>query len=92
MNAILLLSIGIILTTLLSLLLYQLSRNKSHWLMKYIPSVAAALSIGIVYLKMIFISQSYEPITDIVLMIILSFVLGVSLLSAILIEFISKKV
>ncbi|GGD25903.1 hypothetical protein [Pontibacillus salipaludis] len=92
MNAILLLFIGIIMITLLSLLFYKLSRNKSHWLMKYIPSIAAALSFGIVYLKMIFISQSYEPITDIVLMIILSFVFGVSLLAAILIDLVRRKV
>ncbi|WP_345239352.1 hypothetical protein [Pontibacillus salipaludis] len=92
MNAIFILFIGIIMTTLLSLLIYKISPNKSHWLMKYIPSIATALSIGIVYLKMIFISQSYEPITDIVLMIILSFVFGVSLLAAFLIEFASRKV
>ncbi|KGP91986.1 hypothetical protein N780_15515 [Pontibacillus chungwhensis BH030062] len=92
MNVIFILLIGFIMTVLLSFLFYKLSRNKSHWLMKYIPSITAALSIGIVYMKMLFLSQSYEPITDIVLMIILSLVFGVSLLSAILIDVVRRKV
>ncbi|WP_163971851.1 hypothetical protein [Oceanobacillus halotolerans] len=60
-------------------------------MMKYIPSIVSAFSIAIVYFKMAFISQGYQPILDIVIMIILSVVLGVSLLGAILMEFSNKR-
>lgn len=82
--------IGIVIVVFVSVLLYRFSKNKSNRLMKYIPAIAFALSIAFVYLKMIFISKGFAPIIDIVVIIFLSIALGVSLLTAVLIEFLNR--
>lgn len=71
--------------------LYKFGRTKSKRLIKYIPSIVSALCIALIYLKMMFISQGYQPIIDIVIMIILSAVLGVSLLIAVIMDLYNKK-
>lgn len=72
MNLVFVFFISILLAGLISVFLYQLGKDSFPQLMKYVPSIASALSIGVIYLKMILISQQYEPITDIVHMMILS--------------------
>ncbi|OCA81656.1 hypothetical protein A8F94_22605 [Bacillus sp. FJAT-27225] len=84
-------SVLIVIFTFVSVLLYRFSKNKSNKLMKYIPSIVTALSIALVYVKMLFLSQGYEPITDIVVIIILSFVLGFSLLAAVFIDIMNRR-
>ncbi|WLD94140.1 hypothetical protein [Alkalihalobacillus sp. AL-G] len=83
--------VGIVIITFISVLLYRFSKNTSNKLMKYIPSIVSALSIALVYLKMSFISQGYEAITDIVVIIFLSFALGVSLLVAVVIDIMNRR-
>jgi ABC-type Mn2+/Zn2+ transport system permease subunit len=91
MSSYLALLIGIVIIAFVSLFLYRLGRKKSSEIMKYIPSIVAAISIALVYFKMIFISQRYEPITDIVIMINLSFVFGITLLVAVLMDIMSRR-
>ena len=91
MNSYLALLIALVIIMLISLFLYRFGRDKSKRLIKYIPSIASALSIALVYLKMIIISKGYQPILDIVIMIILSVVLGVSLLIAVTMDFLNKR-
>ncbi|MDX8367952.1 hypothetical protein [Cytobacillus sp. IB215665] len=81
----------IVIIIFISVLLYSLIKNKSKNLMKYIPSIVSALSIVLVYLKMSFISQGYEPITDMVVIIVLSIILGFSLLGAVLIDILNCR-
>lgn len=91
MSAYLAFLIGIVIITFVSFFLYRFGRNKSNKIMKYIPSIVSALSIALVYLKMTFISQGYQPITDIVIMVILLFVFGISLFLAVLMDFMSRR-
>lgn len=91
MNAFLTYIIAIVIITLVSFFLYRFGRNKSKKVMKYIPSIVTAISIALVYLKMIFISQGYQPILDIVIMIVLSVLLGFSLLVAVLLDLLNRK-
>ncbi|UOE95183.1 hypothetical protein [Alkalihalobacillus sp. LMS39] len=81
----------IVILTFVAVLIYRYSKTRSNKLMKYIPSIVTALCIALVYLKMIFISQGYEPITDIVIIILLSFVLGFSLLVAVVIDIMNRR-
>lgn len=81
----------IVILTFVSVLIYRYSKKRSNKLMKYIPSIVTALCIALVYLKMLFISQGYEPITDIVIIILLSFVLGFSLLVAVVIDIMNRR-
>jgi NAD/NADP transhydrogenase beta subunit len=81
----------IVIITFVSLFIYRFGRNKSKRLTKYIPSIASALSIALIYLKMTFISEGYQPILDIVIMIIISFVLGVSLLIAVVTDLLNNR-
>ncbi|MDX8362747.1 MULTISPECIES: hypothetical protein [Bacillaceae] len=81
----------IVIITFLSVLLYRVSKNKSKKFMKYIPSTVSSLSIGLVYLKMSYVSQGYDPIIDMVVIIFLSIVLGFSLLGAVLIDIINRR-
>ena len=86
MNGYFALLVGIILIVLVSLFLYRFGKSRSNRLIKYIPAIVCAGSIGLVYVKMTFLSQGYEPITDIVVIIVLSFVLGVSLIAAVVVD------
>lgn len=91
MSAYLAFPIGIVIITFVSLFLYRFGRNKSNKILKYIPSILSALSIALVYLKMTYISQGYQPIIDIIIMIILSFVFGISLLVAVLMDIMIRR-
>ncbi|WP_214483114.1 hypothetical protein [Bacillus sp. SM2101] len=81
----------IVIITFLSVLLYRVSKNKSKKFMKYIPSIVSSLSIVLVYLKMSYVSQGYDPIIDMVVIIFLSIVFGFSLLGAVLIDIINRR-
>ena len=91
MNGSFALLIGIFLIALISLFLYRFGKKQSNRLIKYIPAIACAGSIGLVYVKMTFLSEGYEPITDIVIMIVLSCVLGVSLIAAAVMDMTSHR-
>lgn len=58
--------------------------------MKYLPSIVFAISIALVYFKMLFISKGFNPIIDIVVIIFLSCALGISILVVAIIEVIKK--
>ena len=91
MNSYLAFLITLVIIMLISFFLYRFGRDKSEKLIIYIPSIASALSIVLIYLKMILISNGYQPILDIVIMIIMSVVLGVSLLIAVIMDFLNKR-
>lgn len=91
MNVYLAFLIGIVIISFVSYYFYRFCSYKSNKMLKYIPSIVSILSIAFVYLKMSFISQGYEPIIDIVMMIILSCVFVFSLLVAVLIDYMNKK-
>lgn len=91
MNSYLALLIALVIIMFISVFLYRFGRDKSKRLIKYIPSIASALSIALIYLKMTFISNGYQPILDIVIMIIMSIVLGVSLLISVIMDLLNKR-
>ena len=70
---------------------YKISLKRRNKLIKNIPSIVFAISICMMYLKILFISKGYEAISDIVVIIFLAIGLGSSLLAAIIIEIINKK-
>lgn len=83
-----LLAIGILILAVVAVWLYQISKKKSKKLLKYIPAILFAVSIALVYFKMLFISKGFEAITDIVAMILLSIGLGIALFTAVIVEII----
>jgi hypothetical protein len=91
MSAYLAFLIAVAIIAFVSFFLYRFGRNKSKRLVKYIPSIATAICIALVYLKMTLISQGYEPILDIVIMIVMSLILGVSLLTAVIMDLLNKR-
>ena len=91
MNLNIAIPIGIAIVIFVAVLLYKISTKRMHKLIKYIPSILFAISICMMYLKILFISKGYEAISDIVVIIILAIGLGSSLLGAIIIEIINKK-
>ncbi|MGF2614681.1 hypothetical protein FZC84_17535 [Rossellomorea vietnamensis] len=91
MNAYLTFIIAMVIITFVSFLMYSFGRNRSKNFNKYIPSIASAISIAVFYLKMTFISEGYQPILDIVVIIIMSVVLGVSLLLAVIMDLLNIR-
>ena len=91
MNINIAIPIGIAVVIFVAVLLYKISTKRTRKLIKYIPSILFAISICMMYLKILFISKGYEAILDIVIIIFLAIGLGISLLGAIIIEFINKK-
>lgn len=91
MNAYLAFIIAIVIITFVSFFLYRFGKNKSNNLIKYIPAIASAIGIALFYLKLTFISEGYQPILDIVIIIIMSVVLGVSLLIAVIMDLLNIR-
>ncbi|WPK11158.1 hypothetical protein R6U77_14865 [Lysinibacillus louembei] len=52
-----LLAIAILILAVIAVWLYQISKKKSKKLLKYIPAILFAVSIALVYFKMLFISK-----------------------------------
>ncbi|MFA9555734.1 hypothetical protein ACERII_00300 [Evansella sp. AB-rgal1] len=82
---------SVILMGIISYVTYLFSKRSSHKLVKFIPAITAITGIIFFYIKLQFISQGYDVIYDMIAIILLSVVLGFSLIGALIIELIQWK-
>ncbi|WP_216830657.1 hypothetical protein [Alkalihalobacterium elongatum] len=83
--------IGVILIALVSLSVYQIGKAKSKNLVKYIPAKVSVAGIFFFYIKLQFISQGFEGIYDILIIIFLAISFFASILVAIILEIFNKE-
>lgn len=96
MNAFLFYSVGVVILGLLAIFLYKFGRTNAGnsgkgKIVKYIPAIFFTGSIGLVLVKMTFISQRYETIVDMILLIILASLLAISLLIAVMMDLLNRE-
>lgn len=85
------LAVSFIFMGAISCVAYLVSKRFSHKLVKYIPAITAVTGIVFFYIKLHFISQGYDGIYDMVAIILLSIILGITLVGAVIIELIQWK-
>ena len=85
-----LLILAISMAVVMLILLTILKNSGSNHLIKYIPAIVFAVGIILCWLKMLFISEGFEGIYDILLIRLLAILLLVSLLPALFIDLKSK--
>ncbi|MBB6452635.1 asparagine N-glycosylation enzyme membrane subunit Stt3 [Salirhabdus euzebyi] len=83
--------IGIFLMGIVFIFFIQLFKRKSTKLLKFIPAIVSAFGMAIFYLKMLFVSQGYDAIYDVLVIIILSVLLSLSLIGAIILQIVEYK-
>ncbi|KAB8138203.1 hypothetical protein F9U64_06125 [Gracilibacillus oryzae] len=81
----------IVIIFLLWFFFYRFGFHQSNKLIKYILSIISGSGIVLVYLKMSFFSQGYQQIFDMIIIILLTAVFGISLLFAISIDLLLRK-
>ncbi|WNF38886.1 hypothetical protein RJD24_10885 [Bacillaceae bacterium IKA-2] len=87
-------SLSVFLMVLISIITYLIGKRVSSRIIKYIPAIATGVGIIFFYIKINFIpykTHAYETINDIVLLILLAIIFGVSLLGAIIIEVTNRR-
>ncbi|MDQ0257236.1 dolichyl-phosphate-mannose--protein O-mannosyl transferase [Evansella vedderi] len=82
---------GILIIVLVTFVLYKVGKSRSNKLLKYIPSIACLVGIGVFYFKLNFISVGLEGILDIIMMIFLAITFGLSLVIALVMEFVERR-
>jgi hypothetical protein len=85
---------SLIIMGVISFVTFFVVKKVSNNLIKYIPSIAAAFGILFFYIKINFIPyffNTYAVIFDMVVIILLSIMCGVSLLGAIIVELVNKS-
>lgn len=86
--------ICLVLIGVISFVTYNAGKKVSSRIIKYIPVIATAFGIGFFYVKINFIpyqSHVYEQINDIIAIIILGTIFGISLLGAIILDIKNRR-
>ncbi|WP_019414893.1 hypothetical protein [Paenisporosarcina sp. TG20] len=86
--------VSIILMAGITLITYYFGNKGSIRLIKYIPAIATATGVLFFYIKLNFIpnqTHAYEEIFDMLAIILLANLCGISLLAAIIMEVVNKR-
>lgn len=86
--------VSIILMGGITLITYYLGNRVSSRLKKYIPAIATAIGVIFFYIKLNFIpnqTPTYKEIYDMLAIILLANLCGISLLVAIIMEVVNKR-
>ncbi len=86
--------VSILLMGVASVITYLIGKKVTSRIIKFIPAIATGVGMTFFYIKIDFIpykSHAYETINDIVAIMLLAMIFGLSLVGAIIIEITNKR-